>query len=129
VFSAYWRKLLSGLGSFWDNMRKVNRFLDSLRLTLPTVAGEIRLSDFVLLEALRVIEPRVYEIVLGGRKLLLGRGQGAEVMLTQGSLDRQEYLNQATATLVDDACEATERKERGDIIRRILEELFPVSGP
>jgi len=115
----------NGLGSFWDNMRRVNRFLDSLRLTLPTVAGEVRVSDFVLLEALRVTEPRVYETLLDGRELLLVPGQGAKMTLTRESRDSQEQINQATAALVDAACAAATRKELRDILRRILEELFP----
>ena len=114
-----------GLDSFWDNMRRVNRFLDSLRLTLPTVAGEVRVSDFALLEALRVTEPRIYEIVLNGQKLLLGPGPGTEMILGRGRRRDEEQINQATAALVDAACDATERKELRQIIRRILEELFP----
>jgi KAP-like P-loop domain-containing protein len=114
-----------GLSSLWDNMRRVNRFLDSLRLTLPTVAGEVNVSDFALLEALRVTEPRVYESVLDGRKLLLGPGPGAEMILTRGPGDPQGEINRATAALMDTACDATPRKDLRDVIRRILEKLFP----
>jgi len=114
-----------GLGSLWDNMRRVNRFLDSLRLMLPAVAGEVRLVNFVLLEALRVTEPRAYEGILDGQNPLLGTGTGAEVLLTRGSRDSQEEINRATATLVDAICGATEHTELGGVIRRILEYLFP----
>ena len=118
-----------GLGSLWDNMRRVNRFLDSLEFTLPTVAGEVRLSDFVLLEALRVMEPKVYETVLGGKNLLVGIGPGSQTMSsTRGPKDAQQEINRATAALVDAACAATPRKELGEVFRRILEELFPRVG-
>jgi len=117
-----------GLGSLWNNMRRANRFLDSLGLTLPAVAGEVRLSDFVLLEALRVIEPRVYETVLDGKNLLLGTGPGSEMMMTRGPENAQEEVNRATAALVDAACGATPRKELAGVIRRVLEDLFPRVG-
>jgi predicted KAP-like P-loop ATPase len=115
-----------GLGALWNNMRRVNRVLDSLRLTLPAFAGEIRLSDLVLLEALRVTEPRVYELILDGQNLLVGATPGAKILLTRsGSNDPQEQINQATAALVEAVSEATERKELRDVITRVLEELFP----
>ena len=117
-----------GLGSLWDNMRRVNRFLDSLGLTLPTIAGEVRLSDFVLLEALRVLEPRVYETVLDGKNLFLGTGPGSEMMITRGPRNAQEEVNRATASLLDAACGAARRRELGGVIRRVLEELFPRVG-
>jgi hypothetical protein len=117
-----------GLGSLWDNMRRVNRVLDSLHLTLPAVAGEVRLYDFVLLEALRVTEPRVYESILDGKNLLIGATPGAEMMLTRGSRNAQEEVNRATAALVDAVCRAADRKELDGVIRHILEELFPRVG-
>lgn len=120
-------RALFGLGSLFDNMRRANRFLDSLRLTLPTVAGEVRLSDFVLLEALRVTEPRAYELVLDGQNLLVGPTPGADAMLFMGarSGDPQEEANRATAALVEAVCDAPERKELRGVIREVLEELFP----
>ncbi|MDP9439439.1 MAG: KAP family NTPase [Actinomycetota bacterium] len=117
---------LYGLGSLWDNMRRVSRFLDSLRLTLPAVADEVRLSDFVLLEALRVTEPRAYELVLDGQNLLVGTTPGAEpLFMSPRSGDPQEMANRATTALVDAVCEAPEREELKVVIREVLEELFP----
>ena len=61
-----------GFGQFFANMRQVNRFLDSLRLVLPSIAGEVRLSDFLILETFRLILPGVYERLWTSQGLLLG---------------------------------------------------------
>jgi len=115
-----------GLGGVWDNMRKANRFLDSLRLTLSTVAGEVRLSDFVFLEALRVTEPRVYERIIDLQYLLLGAPPGGQTWFSRsGAPNPQEQANKATSAAVEAICGATEREELKDIIEHLLEELFP----
>lgn len=117
---------LLGLGGLWDNMRKANRFLDSLRLTLPSVSGEVRLHDFVLLEALRLTQPRVYERTLGVQNLLLGASPGAEALLmSPGSSDPQEEANRATSAAAAAIGGAVDRAEVQSIVAEILEELFP----
>jgi predicted KAP-like P-loop ATPase len=88
--------------------------------------SDVRLADFVLLEVLRVMEPRVYELILDGQNLLVGTTPGAGILFTRPtSGDPQEQANRATAALVEAICEATERQELNDVIRSVLEELFP----
>lgn len=115
-----------GLGTLWDNMRRANRFLDSLRFTLPSVAGEVRLCDFVLLEALRVTEPRVYERILDSQHLLVGTSENAQATLSLSGADKpQEEATRITIEATDAIVDASQRSELRPVIAEILGQLFP----
>jgi hypothetical protein len=115
-----------GFGSFFENMRQVNRFLDSLRLVLPPIAGEVRLSDFLALETLRLRAARVYDRLLSRQELLLGSDPGASLTMfgSSASRDRYEELKEATKTEVEAICDTAPEHLR-QAVRQILEDLFP----
>lgn len=117
-----------GLGDLWTNMRRVNRVLENFRFTLSAVAGEVRLSDFFLLEALRVAEPRAYERILGRQGFLLGTTSEVNHLsftASQGSKNSQEEANEATKTAVGAVQDAASRPEVRSAIAEVIDELFP----
>ncbi len=66
-----------GFDELIGSARQVNRLLDAFEFTLPAVAGEVRLKDFVVLEGLRICQPKVYDLLVAKRSFFLGVGRGA----------------------------------------------------
>ncbi len=115
-----------GFGSFFTNMRQANRLLDSLRLVLPPIAGEVRLSDFLVLETLHLIVPRVYDRLLGSQGLLLGSTPGAGLLMfgSSASQTRQDAMNEATKAEVE-AIRDTAPEHLRPVVEHLMEDLFP----
>lgn len=115
-----------GFGDFFTNMRQANRLLDTLRLVLPPIAGEVRLSDFLVLEALRLIVPRVYDRLLGSQELLLGSTPGAGLLMfgSSASQDRYREQNEATKAEVEAILDAAPEHLR-PVVQQLMEGLFP----
>lgn len=115
-----------GFGGFFENMRQINRFLDSLRLVLPPIAGEVRLSDFIVLETMRLRAARVYDRLLSGQGLLLGSDPGASMPMfgSSASRDRYEALKEATKAEVEAIRDLAPEHLR-PLVQQILEDLFP----
>lgn len=57
--SSLW--LHRGLKNYFRTIRDINRFFSSLHFTLPPIAAEIYLSDFLVLETLRLNNYTIYE--------------------------------------------------------------------
>ncbi|MEQ6360495.1 P-loop NTPase fold protein [Thermoanaerobacter thermohydrosulfuricus] len=57
----YWSNVyLDGIDPFITTIRDVKRLINALKLTYPSVKGEVNAVDFVAVEALRVFCPKVY---------------------------------------------------------------------
>lgn len=117
-----------GFGGFFGNMRQVNRLLDTLRLTLTFIAGEVRLSDLLVLETLRVVEPKVYDRMLEAQDLLLGPSPGTGLsFMARSSRDAAEELDGATKEEVEAIATEASDGMTGTVMR-VLEHLFPRVG-
>jgi hypothetical protein len=114
-----------GLDIFFSNMRQVNIFLGSLQFTLPPVATEVKLSDFVLLETLRLNHADAYEQIVALQGDLLGSTPGAEAVLFGArSNDRREKAAEATKQAVEIISNHISEDLR-DPLSHLLEDLFP----
>jgi hypothetical protein len=60
------------LDTLWNSVRQVKRFLSMLRFTLPSVAGEVKLSDFLILEMLRMLYPEAYDRLVALEDFFVG---------------------------------------------------------
>ena len=110
----------------WENMRQVNRFIDTLRLTLPAVAGEVRLRDLLVLEALRICQPAVYQRLISVQGLLVGPTPGASTIFPGRAAARtHEEAQAATKAAAESVVSVATREELRLVVGRLLEELFP----
>ncbi|MBZ9570935.1 KAP family NTPase [Methanobrevibacter sp. TMH8] len=57
--------------SFFRNVRDVNRYCDVLNFDFGNVNGEVNSYDFMLLTAIKVFEPNVFENIIENKRFLL----------------------------------------------------------
>lgn len=99
------------------NMRDARRNLASIAIHFPMHlvddVFEVNIVDFLLLEALRVAEPKLHEVLFRERDLVLQVSRGLDVR-------RQEETRAAV-----DALLMTVSLSRRDVAREALMELFP----
>ncbi|WP_339607017.1 P-loop NTPase fold protein [uncultured Roseivirga sp.] len=66
---------ISDLESFWGNhglrlyfstIRDIKRFINALKLRLPSIHKEVHLTDFIVIEAVRIFDYRAYEAIYRG---------------------------------------------------------------
>ena len=66
-----WENVLhSGFKEHFRTIRHVKRYTNGLRLTLPPVAQEVDLVDFLAIELFRVFHPEIYGEVVRGKDML-----------------------------------------------------------
>ena len=79
---AYWGNLYyGGLRYFFNNIRDVTRYINSLRFSFNLVKGEVDTSDFLAITAFQVFEPEVYYGIRDDKHLfsgIFGRGDGTK---------------------------------------------------
>ena len=61
---------LSGFRDHFRTIRHVKRYTNGLRMTLPPVAQEVDVVDFLAIEVIRVFHPEVYEEVARSKDVL-----------------------------------------------------------
>ena len=100
-----------GFGAALNTPRMAKRYGNALAFALPLLAGEVSTVDLLLVEAMRVFFPTLYDFV----------NQNADTMLAPAI---EPHNKQATADLVSGGIETVEARYRADA-RRLLLALFP----
>lgn len=95
--------------------RDVVRVVNALRVTSPGVVADVRLEDFIAIECIRVLEPRVYDAI---------REAGP---LFYGSSDRllQKQSNESIVNALKFAVSQCAAEVRKEAIERLILMLFP----
>ena len=114
-----------GFDELLVSIRQVNRLLDAFTFTLPAVAGEVRLKDFVVLEGLRICQPRVYNLLVAKRSFFLGLGEALYSKMPQdfGNPEKMRDLIQPEA---DRIAAASDSEEQKIVVLELLKFLFPL---
>lgn len=101
-----------GISPAMRTPRDVTRFINSLSVSWPAVANEVDRADFLALEVLRLLQPRIYRAIRQNKEQLtrVGRGEGRD--------------REATAKHFNDLFFGTKPPDR-DSTRRLLMRLFP----
>lgn len=76
-----------GLSPAMRTPRDVTRFINSLSVSWPAVAGEVDRADFLALEMLRLLQPTIYRAIRQNKEQLIGSG-GAEGRDNSGTAKR-----------------------------------------
>lgn len=98
----YWGNVYhSGIKYFFENIRDVTRYINSLRFAFSMVKDEVKAVDFLAITALQVFEPAVYSGIRDNKDLFAGvfgsgyRSRGAEVAQAKSRCD--EIIQRAVA--------------------------------
>jgi len=71
--STYWRNVYwDGIDPFINTVRNVKRLTNAVRMTYPSVKGEVNAVDFIAIETLRVFCPEVYNLVKDNPDMFCG---------------------------------------------------------
>lgn len=58
-----------GLNYFFENIRDINRFINTFRFSFPIVKNEVNINDFIAITAIQVFEPDLYELIKYNKSL------------------------------------------------------------
>lgn len=95
---------------FWT-IRRIKRYANGLRLTLPLVALEVDIVDFLAVELIRTFHPEVYQAIARSKSLLTGRSRtGVDT----------EALRSWLGNVRSQASE-----NGGDLVAKLAKQLFP----
>ena len=118
------RALLPSVVAFFDSVRDVRRYCNSLAFHLDVLRDEdsgiieVNPADLMGLEALRVFEPDIYAWLALNKKLLTTERQRSP---SQGKNDELEHAAKSlVASLIEMASE-----HRRDAVKKLLGTLFP----
>jgi len=110
----YWGNVFhGGLKHFVGSLRDVNRYVNSLRLAYPMVAEEVNPVDFLVISALQVFEPAVYQGIRDNEDLFagtLGDGYGSrETIRAHAQARCDEILERRVVLSIDQLKELLSR--------------------
>lgn len=91
--------------------RMVKRYLNSLNFTVPLVANEVNITDFLILEGVRMLQPDIYLKLRDSKALLTGNLFHIWIQSDSDDEKKQVLINK----MVGDS----------EYIKEILIELFP----
>ena len=103
--------------------RQCRRYANALAFALPLLRGEARPEDVMLVEALRVFYPQMYEAVRNHPDVFLGVSERFEISITNAD---KEHIKQRKTSIVNAALEGLNESEK-EAARSLLEHLFPRS--
>jgi predicted KAP-like P-loop ATPase len=93
--------------------RTVNRYLNSLKFTVPLVKGEVNIADFLIVEALRLFYPNLYARLRLEKQLLTGTLYHLYLRLDREN-DKEEAKKLVDKLIEDEP-----------IVKEIIKSLFP----
>jgi predicted KAP-like P-loop ATPase len=109
--------LTDGLDELMETPRDIVRLTNSLRVTYGAVRGEVNVTDFVALEALRVFEPDVYDSIRA-RPDMFGVVSGLARAFPQAREEEQRAYHAKWRDAVEDPAKRA-------AIEKIVSRLFP----
>ncbi len=94
-----------------DTPRMVNRYINSLKFTLPMVENEVNMADLLLIESIRLVFPEIYNKLRDNKKLMTGTRYSVWI----DSEDRKVNAKELVEKIID----------QNDDVREILKTVFP----
>ncbi len=117
--STYWENVYQdGIDSFINTVRDVKRLTNALRITYPSVKGEVNAVDFIAIETLRIFCPEVYNLVKDNLSMFCGHSNEFNLYGSRG----KEILKQFHQNWISDLNLPDNLKEK---IKELLKRLFP----
>jgi len=114
----WWNVYFDGIDPFIKTVRDVKRLTNAVRVTYPSVKGEVNAVDFIAIETLRIFCSKVYEVVKNNPDMFCGHSDSS----LYGSQDlkvlkqfHQNWLSKLPHEL----------KDFEENIKNLLKRLFP----
>lgn len=118
IFSRYF---VDGLEPKLETPRIAKLYTNALMFALPLVKGEVNVAEFMLIEGVRVLYPKLYAAIRDNSEMFL-KGEPRDVLR---GLERQ---SSPIDSLIEKAMPASSTKEREQVRERLLKPLFPRIG-
>ncbi|MCI1011387.1 AAA family ATPase [Pseudomonas oryzihabitans] len=112
------RHFVDGLEPKLETPRVAKLYTNALMFALPLVKGEVNIAEFMLVEGLRVLYPKLHAAVRDNADLFL---QGEP----RGALRGLERSPSAIDRLLETVMPGSASEERGQVRERLLKPLFP----
>ncbi len=113
--NVYW----DGIDSFISTIRDIKRLTNALRITYPSVKGEVNAVDFIAIEALRVFCPEVYTVIRNNPNMFCDHSESS---IYTGSQDFSESLKRFHEEWLSNLSLSDDLKKN---IKDLLKRLFP----
>ena len=110
----FWNLFHDAVSPQINSPRDLIRVTNTLRISWQAVAGEVDPVDFLVLETLRVQQPRVYAALKANKD-----------RLTNGGLDHHYQQHEAVASAYDDLFVSEFGGEEREAMKQALRRLFP----
>ncbi|MBK4987588.1 AAA family ATPase [Pseudomonas sp. S37] len=115
------RHFVDGLESRFETPRVAKLYTNALLFALPLVKGEVNIAEFMLVEGLRVVCPKLHAAIRDNPQLFL---QGE----SRDGLRGLERAPSAVDQILEGAMPHTTSEERNQLRERLLTPLFPRIG-
>jgi hypothetical protein len=79
--------LINGLSRYFKNIRDLNRYFNSVSFRLTTIHSEVNIHDFLILEAIRLFDYNIYEIIRDNFRPARQFGEGSKFQAELDSLE------------------------------------------
>lgn len=118
----YWGNVfLDGIDFFINNVRDIKRLTNAIRITYPSVKGEVNPVDFIAIETIRVFLPEVYYIIKNNPDMFCGHFPDSYNISYSGRQE-VELLKQFHQNWISSLNYSEEVLK---IIKELLKRLFP----
>ena len=114
----WWNIYFDGIDPFINTVRNIKRLINAIRVTYPSVKGEVNAVDFIAIETLRVFCPEVYEIVKNNPDMFCGHSSHSIESLKQF---HQNWIS--SLSISDDLKESIK-----DLLKRLFPKLESIFG-
>jgi len=114
----WWNVYFDGIDPFIKTVRDVKRLTNAIRVTYPSVKGEVNAVDFIAIETLRVFCPKVYEVVKNNPDMFCGHSDSS--LYGSQDLEVLKQFHQNWLSKLPD-----ELKDFEENIKNLLKRLFP----
>ena len=116
--STYWENVYwDGIDPFINTVRDVKRLINAVKITYPSVKGDVNAVDFIAIETLRVFCPEVYSLIKNNSDMFCGHSElnlyGSQYIESL----RQFHQNQISSLGFHD--------DLKESIKALLRRLFP----
>ena len=118
--STYWENVYwEGINLFINTFRDLKRLINTIRITYPSVKGEVNAVDFIAIETIRVFCPKVYNIIKNNPDMFCGHKDSGNYSISSQST---QYLEKFHQNWISDLSLPDNIKES---IKELLMRLFP----
>ncbi len=115
MLQPFWRIVLNDLYVSITTPRICKRYSNVIRFATTVLKGEINLGDLLLIEAIRIFYPQLYDAIKNNQNLFLGTG---------GFLESKEVLQKRAQDTTKEALEPYTDSEKASA-KSIISYLFP----